>query len=51
MPFNLYELCVQTECSSNDIEMAEDDHVTDNTDTRIWKRISIRDHGERRALE
>ena len=39
MPFNLYGLCIQTERSSNDIEMAEDDHVTDNADTWIWQRI------------
>ena len=31
MPFNFYELYVPTECSSNDIETAEDDHVPDNT--------------------
>ena len=31
MPFNFYGLYVPAECSSNDIEMAEDDHVPDNT--------------------
>ena len=31
MPFNFYGLYIPTECSSNNIEMAEDDHVPDNT--------------------
>ena len=31
MPFSFYGLYVPTECSSIDIEMAEDDHVPDNT--------------------
>ena len=31
MPFNFYGLFILTECFSNDIEMAEDDHVPDNT--------------------
>ena len=31
MPFNFYGLYVPTECSSSNIEMAEDDHVPDNT--------------------
>ena len=31
MPINFYGLYVPTECSSNHIEMAEDDHVPDNT--------------------
>ena len=31
MPFKFYGLYVPTECSSNDIEMAEDDHVPHNT--------------------
>ena len=31
MPFNFHGLYVPTECSSNDIEMAGDDHVPDNT--------------------
>ena len=32
MPLNFYGLYVPTECSSNNIEMAEDDHVPDNTE-------------------
>ena len=31
MPFNFIGLYVPTECSSNNTEMAEDDHVPDNT--------------------
>ena len=31
MPFNFYGLHLPTECSSNGIEMAEDDHVPKNT--------------------
>ena len=31
IPFNFYGLYLPTECFSNEIEMAEDDHVPDNT--------------------
>ena len=31
MPLNFYGLYVPTECSSNNIEMAKDDHVPNNT--------------------
>ena len=31
MPFNFYGLYIPTECSCNDIKMAEDDHVPGNT--------------------
>ena len=31
MPFSFYGLYALTECSSNDIEMAKDDHVPDIT--------------------
>ena len=31
MPFNFYGSYVPRECSSHNIEMAEDDHVPDNT--------------------
>ena len=31
MPFNFYGLYVPTECSSNNNEMAEDEHVPDDT--------------------
>ena len=31
MPFNFYRLYIPRECSSHSTEMAEDDHVPDNT--------------------
>ena len=31
MPFNFFGFYVPIECSSNEMEMAEDDHVPDNT--------------------
>ena len=30
MPFNIYGLYVPRECWSNNIDMAQDDHVPDN---------------------
>ena len=40
MLFNFYGLYVLIECSTNDIEMVEDDHVHDTTiNTWIWQRI------------
>ena len=52
MPFNFYGLYVPTECSSNDIEMAEDDHVPDmHGFDRGYRSCSVRDHGKRRDFE
>ena len=51
---NFYGLYVPIKCSTDNIEMVEDDRVHDNTkNTWIWQRIISKllrscDHGKRR---
>ena len=53
MLLNFYGLHVPTECSTNNIEMVDDDQHDNTKNTWIWQRIiskllsALRDHGKR----